>query len=133
MTTPVKIELAKLLEGKGFEQKERSSYLLVPFQECTSLDVFDHTSGSLGYGDKIGYYIPNKTVNAPTIADVVMWLYEKYGIWIGVEPPFHKKIVLWEYYIQKSEYRTLLGQNSGYDSLTEAYEAAIHYCLTNLI
>lgn len=71
--------------------------------------------------------------SAPTIADVVMWLYEKYDIWISVEPPFPRRNVLWEYYIQSAEDRSLMHQNSGYDSPTEAYEAAIEYVLNNLI
>lgn len=135
MTTHVNFETAKLLKEKGFEQKERPSYLLVPFQECTIIDVFDHPSGNLGYGDKIGYYLPNKTVNAPTIAEVVMWLYEKHGIWIDVSlSQFSKpKDLQWMYSIVFTQRCTYSHSPKSYNSPTEAYEAAILYTLNNLI
>ena len=134
MNKSVNFEIAKLLKEKGFEQKERPSYLLVPFQECTTIDVFDHPSGSLGYGDMIGYYLPNKTINAPTVAEVVMWLYEKHGIWISIDirgdyfklKIINKKSPIGDGYLSDCNGKLL-------NSPTEAYEAAITYCLENLI
>ena len=111
MNTPVSFELAKLLKEKGiiFQTKEYYSS--------------DTKVTSVSYNE----------FAAPTIADVVMWLYEKHEIWISVEPPFPRRIVLWEYYIQKANHRTSLGQNSGYNTPIEAYEAAIKYTLENHI
>ena len=133
MNTPVSFPIAKLLKEKRFEQEERPSYLLVDFSQT---NVFKANPENIGVGDLIGYYVPNKTVNAPTIAEVVMWLYEKHGIWISVidVSPSH---ILWEYQISKKEVG-LIYSSGQYPtqhnySPTEAYEAAIEYTLNNLI
>ena len=83
---------------------------------------------------------------APTIADVLMWLYEKYDIWI--QTPFsHNDIKPFSWVIVKAvrniskedEYVNcwLSGIDNdiidGYNSPTEAYKAAIEYILTKLI
>jgi hypothetical protein len=129
MNEPVNFEIAKLLKEKGFEQKERPSYLLVPFEECTNMDIFDHPTANLGYGDMIGYYLPNKTVNAPTIAEVVMWIYKKYGIWISVQKDWDEGECLgFEGIIDFIEG---LISTKTVDSITEAYEIAIDYTLEN--
>ena len=126
MNKPVNFEIAKLLKEKGFEQKEMLSYLLVPFWECTTLQA----TSNLGYGDRIGFYIPNKTVNAPTIAEVVMWLYEKHKIWIHCEICFDGNS-----FIPKitKVVENLYPFDTQFKSPTEAYEAAITYVLENLI
>ena len=80
------------------------------------------------------------------ISDVVMWLYEKHGIWIGVELTdntceFYLQPTIWtcrdrdwhdEDMINQAK-RICLWREWKYNSPTEAYEAAIKYCLTNLI
>lgn len=66
------------------------------------------------------------------IMQVVMWLYEKYGIWIWVE----QNGKYWNGFNSvnikpaKSYFRSY---NMFALSPTEAYEAAIEYCLNNLI
>lgn len=138
MNTPVKFEIAKLLKEKGFEQKERPSYLLVPFGECTALDTFGHDCDKLGFGDRIGYYIPDKTINAPTIAEVVMWLYEKHEIWIVVSTTISKQFIYkcidMSGETSKRNYPTCVSKDGTYyNSPTEAYSQAIEYTLKNLI
>ena len=61
--------------------------------------------------------------SAPTIAEVVMWLYEKHGDWISV--------VKFEKYSSCTFRHNCLFKE--YNSPTEAYEAAIEYTLKNLI
>lgn len=70
------------------------------------------------------------------IMQVVMWLYNKHGIWISVidVEPTH---TLWEYQISKKEIG-LIHSSGQYpakheSSPTEAYEAAIQYCLRMMI
>lgn len=65
------------------------------------------------------------TLDYPTITEVVMWLYEKHGIWISVEQ---------NSFIGggKSSFISNV-KRAEYNSPTEAYEAAIEYCLTKLI
>ena len=81
-----------------------------------------------------------------TIAEVVMWLYEKHGIWINVggdcDYKFKFEIHTWKWYQPEETYRlghTVLGKtfwdtsSEPFDSPTEAYGAAIEYVLKNLI
>lgn len=67
---------------------------------------------------------------APTIAEVVMWLYEKHGIWI--QAMIYRRnpndFIGGVYYGQLENYFT-----KPYNTPTEAYEAAIEYVLNNLI
>ena len=72
---------------------------------------------------------------APTIAEVVMWLYEKHGIWIDVSlNQFSKpKDLQWMYSIVFTKDCTYSHSPKSYASPTEAYEAAILYTLNNLI
>ena len=121
MNTPVNFELAKLLKEKGFDVSVRTAW----------------------YIDEVGYWkIPmnhnqsNVKYSAPTTAEVIMWLYKKYGIWISV---IDKNTDQTEWEFQTSKKGIGLVFSSGqyppkfYNSPTEAYEAAIEYCLTNLI
>lgn len=77
MTTTVSFKLAKLLKEKEYNKL------------CNKLW---HFNGS----DCI--VMPNKNsenfgFSAPTIAEVVMWLYEKHGIWIEVRKLTNKWII----------------------------------------
>ncbi len=121
MITPISFELAKLLKEKGFEERTKS------YNQEGKLVTVSMTIRRLNL-DKI--YYP-----APTIAEVVIWLYEKHGIWIeclhrGDMGDFTFKISK-----LKKGWRTkphYIHEN-GYNSPTEVYELAIEYCLTNLI
>ena len=117
MNTPVSFELAKLLKEKGFDVSVRTAW----------------------YIDEVGYWkIPmnhnqsNVKYSAPTIAEVVMWLYEKHEIWVIVIPELLNGVEI-RYY--PSVFEQGIGEDIEvyYNSPTEAYEAAIEYCLTNLI
>lgn len=71
----------------------------------------------------------------PTIAEVVMWLYEKDKIWITSEP-FIKSddIVVYIYKIFKNGYvDTISRASTGFNSIDQSYEAGIEYVLKNLI
>ena len=67
----------------------------------------------------------------PTIADVVMWLYEKYEIWISVQPNEPYVDDDWCFTIFKNLKNNI--SLEGYNSPTEAYEAAIEYALKKSI
>ena len=122
MNTPVSFPIAKLLKEKGFEQKTKS------YTEDGKLVTVSLT---------IRRFNPEKNYYpAPTIAEVVMWLYEKHGIWIVVnieKPHLAKSCMFYGNVIKfglhhKNKHRTVF-----YNSPTEAYEAAIEYTLNNLI
>ena len=98
MTTPVSFELAKLLKEKGY--------------------LFEF----IAIGDT-----KEVPLNIPTISEVVMWLYEKYGIWISVT----KEVDGFDYVIDNKY--GLSKYQKRFNSPKEAYEAAIDYALKNLI
>ena len=92
MNTPGNFELAKLLKEKGFDNytplkyfsKKPSGYGITNWSENIAYSCEDiYSQLRLGYNEQT-YFIW-----APTIVEVVMWLYEKYGIWTEV-----KRIVL---------------------------------------
>lgn len=79
-----------------------------------------------------GYRIlPDFKSSYPTIAEVVMWLYEKHGIWISVDWTVFFKEKVWFYSIRQKNQSSKLKRL--FNSPTEAYEAAITYTLTKLI
>lgn len=113
MNTPVSFELAKLLKERGFDEVIKLLYN----EEGT-----DTVKGTL----------PNSLTNyysAPTIVEVVMWLYEKHEFWITVKQGFG-----WEYFIYETNVPyTEIDADGTFNSPTEAYEAAIEYVLKNLL
>lgn len=68
------------------------------------------------------------------IMQVIMWLYEKHGIWIVVQLD-----LVGRWYYDTYTIKDGLPNHNTYKKVerftspTEAYEAAIKYCLTNLI
>ena len=125
MNTPVSFELAKLLKEKGFNEKVYDCfYTTSDFIKTEKL-----------YPKQIA---PMHHYPAPTIAEVVMWLYEKpeHGIWIHSAPENDEQdIIKWAYIIQKTDIAEVrfIRRFSNFNSPTEAYEAAIEYTLNNLI
>jgi hypothetical protein len=109
MNKPISYPLAKLLKEKGFDEP------------CPNL-----------------YYQPERC-KKPTIAEVVMWLYEKHGIWVSVsvDTLFNKGKFCILIYKDKGlgleNYPLDNTEFSPYESPTEAYEVAIEYTLTKLI
>ena len=119
MTTPVKFELAKLLKTKGFD--EQLKYYYDSFGDIGSSNV------------KVNWNESEELLcSAPTIAEVVMWLYEKYEIWIWVEREDTTNEFEWLCRYE-NEGSCKDYDDKFYNSPTEAYEAAIEYCLNNLI
>ena len=120
MNTYVNFETAKLLKEKGFDIN------------CGGYTV----NGKMtGIGDS------GKQYSAPTIAETVMWLYEKHDIWISVFtmdkwPPNDKdKDQIFDYTI-KQMILGLIDIPKKFEEFTspkEAYEAAIEYTLKHLI
>lgn len=157
MNTPVKFEVAKLLKEKSwtnptlhyyfeddvFVQNELrcingmdyGSEYTVEFSQLMENwndDYLTKKNGDRCFGcskDK-GYF---ETFSAPTIAEVVVWLYEKHGIYIWVEQCENSNKFQWF-----NRYDTSSGKCKDYDEKfytlpTEAYEAAIEYTLTKLL
>jgi len=133
MNTPVKFEVAKSLKEKGFGKQSNKYYVQV-FK-----DTFKLTHHRMWEMDEESGFQNTSHYPAPTIAEVVMWLYEKHGIWISVTcntiangiSKFHFSVTFIK---DLADERNYDGNNKPkYGSPTEAYEAAIEYTLTKLI
>ena len=111
MNTPVSFELAKLLKEKGFDVN------------CDGYTI---------HGKMTGVGNSAKQYSAPTIAEVVMWLYDKYGIWISVTKHTKNGLRCFSPYIDNKSVKEDAFFND-YDRPTEAYEAAIEHTLKHLI
>jgi hypothetical protein len=94
MNTPVSFEIAKLLKEKGFidtcEKVYRSDGLL--YTPMMSGSKLMHSN-----------ILEDGSVSAPTIAEVVMWLYEKQMVKCGILA-FNINLETWQYYREKSEH-----------------------------
>lgn len=137
MNKEVNFEISKLLKEKGFDELCNNHYSQALF-EGTNPDwegvfpkysVFKHSDSH--YNSK-----PNNNdswfeCSAPTIAEVVMWLYEKHGIWISVQKDWDDSICLgWE---AKIDFSDGVRITETVNSIREAYDFAIKYVLKNLI
>lgn len=175
MNTPVNFEIAKLLKEKGFDVECENFYskygsfnYLKPHREYEHLHSYSdqlvsYFDGKYNWNslDVDGGMIALKTAfseydeyvncecSAPTISEVIMWFYEKCGVWISVstgmevQSDFRKVIkgtFSFSYHINQAtekgfikNYNKSIILNDGYKSPTEAYSAAIEYTLRNLI
>lgn len=137
MNTLVNFELAKLLKEKGFDESCMKCYAEERLiDKKNGGDLF---TGVYRLCDRSRFH--KKYYLAPTIAEAVMWLYEKHGIWIVVETALGEDVkCLFSWYCTDDEQNILCSDfdytaDSKYHhkSPTEAYKAAIEYTLKNLI
>jgi hypothetical protein len=126
MNTSVNFEIAKLLKEKGFNVECCEFYYME--NNPNKLEESFNKNKKWDFNFKNEYLKPYKSISAPTIAEVVMWLYEKHGIWISVDP--ENDTDTWFFTISYNNSETIFGN---YSTPTEAYEAAIEYTLNNLI
>lgn len=114
MNTPVSFNIAKLLKVKGCDI------------ECNY--GYDFRSDNL---QNFGRYIVSHMVyNAPTISEVIMWLYDKHGIWVWVSMELgYTNTFCW----QLTGEHTSSNYKAFFKTPTDAYVDAITYTLNNLI
>ena len=129
MNTTINFEIAKLIKQKGFN---------VP-------TLYFYLDGKLKYNHSIQPRNNNRDtgtceVSAPTIADVIMWLYEKHGVWIEVschtvldEKDDDVDVDVFYFIVRGLKPVNILYSGDFVNLPTEAYEAAIEYTLKNLI
>jgi hypothetical protein len=123
MNTPVSFSITKSVIKRGFDKECKKYWNLLEYS--TELDY----STEWIVEDRIN---PDSIDNmyAPSIADVIMWLYEKYGIWISVSKDWDIGILL--------GFESVIDTNGGFidcgtfKTPTEAYEAAILCTLKNM-
>jgi hypothetical protein len=126
MNIPVSFPIVKLLKEKNYEDEDCENVYLGDFDEEFPPQEMEVSTRNLRQRN-LGEF----DCLAPTISEVVMWLYEKHGIWVSCDATVN----LWFYSISTPETGKMLVSTSvnHFNSPTEAYEAAIEYCLTKLI
>ena len=144
MNTHVNFETAKLLKEKGFNEWCKSYYrknLLNSAEPVGTIKIIHSRWKNdivLGYEFIEHHY---EFYAAPTIAEVVMWIYKKHGIWISVYtmdkwlPNGNDREQLFDYSIKQMKLGLIdiPKKPEEFNSPEEAYEAAIKHCLTKLI
>lgn len=137
MNKPVNFELAKLLKEKGIVIKPLTLKSDTEYVEGYDWDIKDAEDslkiGEFQFEDNVCSHLYLK----PTIAEVVMWLYEKHGTWISVDTDINGKFryVLRMYRSNDKawEVKNPISISEYYKFPIKAYEAAIEYCLNNLV
>ena len=140
MNTVVNFYTAKLLKRKDFDRKCSDYYTSTGGQYSNGEGDVIYEDGFMpgelermlcfDYSDfnkiqKENYFL------CPTVSEVVMWLYEKHGIWISVLHKRHSQGKHFAYNIKwVNGIETYLWEHS---SPTEAYEEAIKYVLERLL
>jgi hypothetical protein len=133
MNNLVNFELAQLLKENGYNE---------PTYDCYNLNGLLFSNGWCEYiaddyefdGLVKPHKLKEKDVLAPTISEVVMWLYEKHNIWISVRINGIDKT--FDYSIHDIE--NMGGsldniERSSFIKPSYAYQEAILYTLKNLI
>ena len=122
----VSFEVAKLLKEKGFDEPCYSSYKKGVF----SLDSYMMTNVEFN----------NNAVSAPTLQIAMKWLREVHKLYIELvlnQDIEYEDAVIENYYFfnvsRIDRFTNEGGDYKSYKSYEEACEAAIKYCLTNLI
>jgi len=118
----VSFETAKLLKEKGFDiscigrYSERSKdFHLDTTRPCNNGGLFQ--------------------ISAPTHQMAIKWLRETLGLYITIRTMFIEKEVTYDsiiQYMKNNKHNTITDENS-YNKIEDATEAAIKYCLENLI
>lgn len=137
MNTQISFKLAKLLKEKGYSGKCEYFYKKgkydKEFYQTTGIEydsdkncIWDWNSKEIPYpNDNTAIYY-----SAPTIAEVVMWLYEKRGVWIEVSLPLYADFKFTIVVLHSTAGKLLEKvSDDDFDSPTEAYEAAVEYVL----
>lgn len=120
MNALVSLEIAKLLEEKGFNDPCEKGYYL-PHPDIALKNKIEPNIWQL-----LPMHDLLNQVKAPIIAEVVMWLYHKRGVWISVL--FNTSDRVWYFTVID----TVIGGYDtigNFDSPLKAYEAAIAHCL----
>ena len=91
-----------------------------------------HNSKPLPFnaGTQLHYNFSHNYFSAPSISDIVSWLYEYYDIWVWVGKIRDKELnkVYWQYFIDSNVLYTK--EELSWDSPDKAYQHALIHALT---
>ena len=135
MKKSVNFEIAKLLKDKECVIKPLGLKNSTDYVEGYEWDCEDKNDTvkitEFQFEDHVCYFRYLK----PTIAEVVMWLYEKHGIWVYTKPVLDEdgEWIFKGYVKHLNDFKAKEYQTKLLREPTGAYEAAITYTLENLI
>ena len=146
----VDFSTAKLLKEKGFGLNNED-YIQLPrfYEKCGNyieynvhvIKKYNSPPNHLG-ADTIEDFEANLTMVdnsldsiylAPTISEVVMWLYEKHGIWLVINITITNKWYFELFNLKGKRNAEIETIGKYFNSPMEAYKAAITYTLNNLL
>lgn len=141
MKTPVNFQISKLLKEKGFDVPVRTYRLEGKYSDFVHEGFEDDYWGDnkvVNWNqDVIGIKPFKGFVSAPTIAEVVKWLYDKHEIFVTVNIPYEEfgkfSAEIWGKNLDDGIKILLADGMSVFDSIENAYEEGIEHCLTNEI
>ena len=116
-------EVAKLLKEKGFNESCYTCYVE------KEISHYDYSSTN--------YELIDGVISCPTLQMAMKWLIEEKNILIVIEPHDYdyinekSKSFSWSLWIGGNYYECI--ESKDYPSYEEAIEAALKYCLDNLI
>lgn len=133
MNNLVNFETAKILKAKGFNLKVINFY---NYERLSCLSDKDRqlNDGLVNYNPINWNSTKEHYTSAPSIAEVVMWLFEKHNVWIQVHrwtnQPVDDEIWIncFAAYVNGDNMDAAI-----FKTPAAAYEAAIEYTLKNLI
>lgn len=137
MNKPLNIELSYLLKKKGFDEKCDNGWYLPHPEIAIKNGVEPNTWIKLPINPLLNQ------IKAPTISEVISWLYEKHNIYIHISPHGDDETLFkdceWWFSIYRNKLYNLCAGSKvtpgieGFKSIEQAYTAAIEYILNNLI
>ncbi len=133
----VSFETAKLLKEKGFDGDTNCYYIeeSVDKNLCYSPIRQNHNKRITNNEFDIDINVSSGKISAPTLQMAMKWLREVHNIFIDIAFRFSRNAdndINFSYYVEK--YENYYGYGDGeFNSYEEACEAAIKYCLENLI
>ena len=146
MNTEVNYEIAKLLKDKGFKGSTHANWWILQKDHHENYKKRLPVDESKVFFAKNSYDLDLKiqideerehnvfhVLSAPTISEVVMWLYEEHGIWTVVNVNIMGSWYFEHFDLKEKRNAEFKPTDTHYDSPTEAYEAAIEYTLKNLL
>ena len=146
MNTKVNYEISKLLKDKGFKGSTHANWWILHKDHHENYKKRLPVDESKVFFAKNSYDLDLKiqideerehnvfhVLSAPTISEVVMWLYEEHGIWTVVNVNIMGSWYFEHFNLKEKRNAEFKPTDTHYDSPTEAYEAAIEYTLKNLL
>ena len=131
MNTNVNHEISLLLKEKGYDKICQAYFKNESLFNSRVIEQDSDNWNGNSYSDCV--------VSSPTISEVIMWLYEKHGIWISVDKVINVKWAnnYFDYKIANTDKNKFITQSNiggvQPNTPTEDYQDAILHTLKNLI